>query len=207
MVAAQGCFDASSDRSPEDDVAASTSGADGAESSEGETGQASGDGEPALVQACEAYCGLIDDHCGDAMPQYSGDLICQSVCERMDLGTEQDALGNTVGCRTHHAFLAARSPDPHCLHAGPTGDGTCGAPCESFCSLALRICADGLSPWADADACISDCQMWPEEPQYRADVEDDDTYACRVQHLTLAALDPSTHCGHIGPDSPVCVAP
>lgn len=172
-------------------------------------GSSSDDGsDPAPVQeACETYCSLMDDHCDDTFPQYSGELACRSVCEQMDVGTPEDTLGNTVGCRTHHAFLAARSPQTHCFHAGPTGDGTCGATCESFCGLALRTCPDGLTVWEDAEACISDCQSWSPEPRYTADVPDDDTYACRMRHLTLAVLQPEVHCAHIGPDSPICVAP
>lgn len=172
---------------------------------QGDPDEDSGDDPPPLAEACESYCSLMEDHC-ESVPQYSGEVACQSVCERMNPGTPADALGNTVGCRTTHAFLAARSAEPHCHHAGPTGDGTCGATCESFCSLALSICTGELAPWDDADSCIADCQSWSPEPKYQADVPDDDTYACRMRHLTLAAAQPEVHCGHIGPVSPVCVA-
>lgn len=157
-----------------------------------------------LEAACEEYCGLIDDHCTDADAQYTGPSTCRSVCAAMDLGDPGDALGNSVECRTFHSVLAAESAVPHCAHAGPTGDGTCGATCESFCSLSLVICNGEQQQWPDADTCIAECQGWNPEPQYTADAPDADTYACRVRHLTLAALQPDIHCSHIGDVSPVC---
>ncbi|MEM7159046.1 MAG: hypothetical protein AAF799_39780 [Myxococcota bacterium] len=173
----------------------------------GSTSGSSDGGAPSQAEACEAYCSLMGDVCDATLPQYSSELSCLAVCERMNLGTPEDVLGNTVGCRTHHGLLASESPDPHCMHAGPTGDGTCGAPCESFCSLALTTCTGELFPWLDAEDCIAECREWPEEPRYEANVPDDATYACHMKHLTLAALQPEVHCNHIGPDTPVCVAP
>ncbi|MEM6992047.1 MAG: hypothetical protein AAF721_16170 [Myxococcota bacterium] len=178
----------------------------GVPSEETDGDDTAGDGDDDYAVACEEYCGLVDDHCGEVAPQYPGDSVCEAVCLATALGSPGDALGNSVACRTHHALLAARSADPHCLHAGPTGDGTCGARCESFCGLALTVCQGGEAPWPDADACIESCVGWSQVPEYRADVEDDDTYACRMRHLTLATLQPELHCAHIGDDSPVCAA-
>ena len=62
-------------------------------------------------------------------------------------------------------------------------------------------------PFADADDCIAECEGWDPEPKYFATIEDGDTYACRMHHLTLAAVQPEGHCGHIGTDSPVCHDP
>ena len=173
--------------------------------STGDEGESTGDeGEPPLGDQCPQYCEVMGDHCEADLAQYPGQAICEAVCSLMDPGDEGDVLGNSAACRTHHAFLAAESADPHCLHAGPTGDTTCGGPCESFCSLARAACPDELSPFLDTDACIAECEGWDPAPKYFATVEAGDTYACRMHHLTLAALDPGTHCGHIGTDSPVC---
>ncbi len=181
-----------------DDAGASSQDTEGDE----ETGEPDEDGDQAL--ACQEYCSLIDDHCGEVAPQYPGLSVCQAVCLATAPGASGDALGNSVACRTHHAVLAARTPETHCLHAGPTGDGTCGASCESFCGLALAVCTGDDAPWPDADTCIESCTAWPQEPQYRADVEDADTFACRMRHLTLATLQPELHCAHVDDDSPVC---
>ena len=169
--------------------------------------ESTSDGAAPAEDLCPEYCGLIGDHCEAELAQYPGGAICEAVCALMDPGDPGDVLGNSVACRAHHAFLAAESADPHCLHAGPAGDTTCGSPCESFCSLAQAACSDGLSPFLDTDGCIAECESWDPQPKYFAAVEASDTYACRMHHLTLAAQQPQVHCSHIGTDSPVCVDP
>lgn len=177
--------------------------------STGETGDggedSTGEGEaPPQVDPCPDYCQLMDDHCDGDLAQYPGQAICEATCALMEPGEETDVLGNTASCRAHHALLAAESADPHCLHAGPTGDTTCGGPCESFCSLALVACPGELSPFLDADDCIAQCEAFDPEPRYSASVTEGDSYACRMHHLTLAALQSEVHCSHIATDSPVC---
>ncbi len=170
-------------------------------------GESSSEGEvepPSNETLCPQYCDLIGDHCQDEFEQFAGRTICEATCTLMAPGDPGDVLGNSVACRTHHALLAAESAHPHCLHAGPTGDTTCGGPCENFCGLSQRACPDELSPFADVDACIAECESWAPQPAYFATVPDGDTYACRMHHLTLAALQPDVHCGHIGTESPVC---
>src|SRR5688572_4784726 len=116
----------------------------------------SGGGGP----SCEAYCELMADHCEDDLAQYSGNTACEAACAVMSPGTDDDMLGNTVGCRIHHTILAGEQPDPHCFHAGPAGAGTCGAECESFCTIALATCTGDLAVWPDAEACFADCTMF-----------------------------------------------
>ncbi|MEX1366402.1 MAG: hypothetical protein AB1Z98_24975 [Nannocystaceae bacterium] len=195
------CFNPADERpaEAEDDGGSSSGGL----TEEGEE-STSDDGAPPAQDPCPEYCEIIGDHCGDDLAQYPGQAICEAVCALMDPGEEGDVLGNSAACRAHHAFLAAESADPHCLHGGPTGDTTCGGPCESFCSLARDACPDELSPFLDTDECIAECESWPPQPKYFAGVEAGDSYACRMHHLTLAALQPDVHCGHIGTDSPVC---
>ncbi len=167
-----------------------------------EDAETSGGEDPAA--ACADYCSLVTDHCADDLAQYSGSALCESTCLNIPPGADGDELGNTVACRTFHAVLAAEGPDVHCAHAGPAGDGTCGADCESFCSIAASTCGD-LSPFASSEVCVSACEAFPTEPAYFAGVPDGDSFACRLRHLTLASLQPEIHCAHIGPDSPVCV--
>lgn len=155
-------------------------------------------------ELCSDYCSLIGDHCEDEFAQYGGDSLCESTCAGMPPGSPGDELGNSASCRTFHAVLAARTPETHCPHAGPAGAGTCGANCESFCTLALNLCEGDLSVYASAEECIEECEGFEPEPLYSADVPDGDTFACRVRHLTLASLQPEVHCSHLGPDSPVC---
>jgi len=178
----------------------SSDGSDAAESDAGSSGSA--DDEQA---ACDAYCGIVGDHCEGEVEQYSGEALCQSVCALMNEGSPDDALGNTVGCRATHALLAAEQPELHCAHAGPAGAGTCGASCESFCSLALVTCTGDQAQWPDAEACITDCDGWDPEPAYAANVPDAPTFACHMRHLTLAAAQAVPHCEHIGPNSPICI--
>lgn len=192
------CFDPGEAPSLESDTGSATGAA-------GES--SSGDESAAAEDPCPQYCSLIADHCEPDLAQYSGQVICEATCALMDPGEPGDVLGNTASCRLHHATLAAESPEPHCLHAGPTGDTTCGGPCESFCSLAAVACTDELSPFGSTDGCIAECESWNPEPRYLTTVQTGDSYACRMYHLTLAAVQPAEHCSHIATDSPVCFDP
>ncbi len=178
--------------------AAAETGADSSSSSS----ESTGDG---AAQACAGYCSLITDHCEDDVAMYPGTELCETTCSFMPPGADGDELGNSVGCRTFHAILAAEDPALHCPHAGPAGDGTCGADCESFCTLALATCRDELAAFDSAEACIAACEEFPAELAYTADAPDGDSFACRLRHLTLASLQPDVHCSHIGTESPVCV--
>jgi hypothetical protein len=157
--------------------------------------------EAPQAPSCEEYCTLVDDHCTGDLAQYSGVAACEAVCAAMPPGEVGDELGNTVGCRTYHAIAAAEDADTHCPHAGPSGGMVCGSPCESFCTLAAGLCLDGNAQYADTEACLAECMMFPTD----SDSIEGDTYACRMYHLTVAALDPDTHCPHIVLDSPVCI--
>ncbi len=209
------CFNPDSDPDPppaaatDDGTTGSTSDAtttgapEPASSSEGGDAESS-TGNDGAVQACADYCRLITDHCQDDDAQFSGTALCESTCAFLPEGTPGDTLGNSVACRTFHSVLAAEDPQEHCLHAGPAGDGTCGADCESFCTLAFNTCPGELSPYPDSETCIAACEAYPAEPPYSAEVADGDTFACRLRHLTLASLQPDIHCSHVAVESPVC---
>lgn len=200
LLAPTACFDPDHAQLAADDIEDASSSGEPMP----DDGESTGDDGVPAEDPCPEYCQIVGDHCGAELAQYPGQSICEATCALMDPGEPGDVLGNTVACRAHHAFLAAESADPHCLHAGPTGDTTCGGPCESFCSLAQQACSGELSPFLDTDACIAECEGWDPQPRYFAAVPAGDTYACRMHHLTLAAGQPQTHCSHIGTDSPVC---
>jgi hypothetical protein len=155
--------------------------------------------------ACSEYCTLVGDHCqGDALAQYTGTLACQETCIAMAPGTPGAMTGNTRACRREHAILAGRDPVVHCPHAGPSGGDLCGGACESFCALAVELCTGEHEVWPNVEACATDCVQFPSDPPYAASVQDGDSYACRLAHLTLAALQPEVHCPHVKPDSDTC---
>jgi len=157
------------------------------------------------VDVCPEYCGLIQDVCTADRAQYPSEAICLGVCAGLPPGSAEDQLGNSAGCRRFQAVQAAEAPDTFCGAAGPTGDGVCGAQCESFCGLAQALCTGDQAQWPDVPSCIADCMQFPMDVPYDASVVNGDSYACRTYHLTVAALDPGVHCPHIGLDSPVCV--
>ena len=114
-------------------------------------------------------------------------------------------LGNSSACRRFQAVQASEMPATFCGAAGPTGDGVCGAQCESFCGLASELCTGDLEQWPDIPSCIADCMQFPTDTMFNASVTMGDSYACRSYHLTVAALDPDVHCPHIGLVSATCV--
>jgi len=150
---------------------------------------------------CAAYCAATQEACTGDNAQYSSEADCLDYCSSVaafEMGTDDDTTGNTIGCRTYHAGVAAAAdPEIHCAHAGPTGGDACGTWCENYCHLAMTNCADDNALYADGAACATACDA------FRTDgVVGDatgDTVQCRLYHLgTPAAGDPVTHCGHGG---------
>ena len=136
--------------------------------------------------------------------QYFSASACLAACAVLPDGAASDTSGNTVGCRTYHAGAAASAPAVHCPHAGPGGAGVCGNDCDGFCSIALGVCTGPNQVFADLGQCQSACAGFPTTPAYSASVPSGDSFACRLYHLTAAALDPATHCSHIVEASPTC---
>jgi len=100
---------------------------------------------------CEKYCALVMNSCTDANRVYESQGQCLAVCKAFPRGKAEetgDKEGeNTVACRRYHAYaaLGLDGPQVHCPHAGPTGDGHCGAPaadnnCFSYCRILKRAC-------------------------------------------------------------------
>lgn len=189
-LALPGCFEDITDPEPEASTGASTGAAD------------STTGEPSV---CPEYCNLVQDVCTADFAQYTSDAICLAVCEAFPPGNPDDQLGNSSACRRFQAVQASEMPATFCGAAGPTGDGVCGAQCESFCGLASELCTGELEQWPDIPSCIIDCMQFPTDTMFNATVTTGDSYACRSYHLTVAALDPDVHCPHIGLVSATCV--
>ncbi len=153
---------------------------------------------------CERYCALVEDTCEGENRQYQSGQICEAVCASIDPG-EVGVLGDTVECRYSQAIQAAEDPVQFCGPAGPTGGDVCGGRCGAFCTLAMNLCPGELALWPDVSACVADCGAFPDDVPYNASVASGDSFACRIYHLTVASLDPNTHCPHIVTDSPVCL--
>jgi hypothetical protein len=85
---------------------------------------------PPVASLCETYCQTITTNCTGANAQYEDMADCMSYCDGAswpdgEVGAQE---GNSLGCRIYHGGAPAMSqPALHCSHAGPTGDGVCGA--------------------------------------------------------------------------------
>jgi hypothetical protein len=170
-------------------------------------GDGDGDGDPEAD--CETYCDF-QAVCDDDFPQYGSSGPCLSVCAQMPLGSTGDQTGNTVGCRTFYAIEAGENTaqkEQFCLNSGPSGNDACGGRCESFCAIAQQACTGDQLVYADTVECLTACAEWDDSVTYSANTVEANNYACRLKHLTYATLNPTTHCSHIAPESPVCVDP
>jgi hypothetical protein len=169
-------------------------------------GGGSGDGGSGggVSAACTTYCDTVATNCTDANDQWGETLpgMCEAVCGTWAAGMPDDDMGNTVACHQYHAAASAEAgAEVHCPHAGPTGDGFCGDLCENFCELAGEVCAD---TFADNATCMTECEAFDDMPTYSGATVSGDSYACRMYHLTAAAVDPAGHCAHIITASDAC---
>ena len=161
---------------------------------------------PLAAGTCASYCSTIATNCTGANAMYSSEATCLATCATWAPGLAADTAGNTRGCRVYHAGApAAMTPTTHCRHAGPGGDGACGANCDGFCTLAMGACsAQQPPPYASLGACMTACANFPAAPPYEASQTGGDTFACRLYHATVASTTPMTHCAHVVPVSPTC---
>lgn len=163
-------------------------------------------GECTSGPTCTDYCNIIEANCTGSLDQYDGLAKCLETCSHMPDGTASDGSGNTVGCRTYHATASAGGgAATHCPHAGPTGAGVCGGTCESFCTIAQGACTGANQQFATFNDCMTACGSYNMGPQYSASTTSGNSYACRMYHLTAAAVDPVGHCPHIVLASPTCM--
>jgi hypothetical protein len=197
-LASTGCFEDSQTDTGAEASAGTTQGTDGSST-------AAADSSTGETDVCPEYCNLVQDVCIADAAQYTSDAVCLAVCAALPPGEPEDQLGNTAACRRFQAVQASENAATFCGAAGPTGDGVCGAECETFCSLASELCTDDLEQWPDIPSCIIDCMQFPMDIDFNAQVVAGDSYACRSYHLSVASLDPGVHCPHIGLVSEVCV--
>jgi hypothetical protein len=188
----------------------------GSETSTGDDGGSDGGGAP----SCADYCAKIAANCTGANQQYQNDTECENACGLFPVGAAGDTTGNTLGCRTNHAQLAATAPVPHCWHAGPFGAGTCGGFCENFCALTLAWCDPskgfdaGPPPYDSGAACTTACAGFATVDAGSAPSAYNaggptagNTLDCREYHLGNAmtsAANQAFHCPHTQVDSAFC---
>ena len=159
---------------------------------------------------CSDYCRVITAACQDESAQYDDVDQCEAVCELLDLGLNADTSNNTVGCRLYHAYNALVDPWTHCSHAGPTGDGHCGAvddseqaPCDTYCTMVEQACPTEFSASFGAIGCVESCSDLDEsgrDSEYTVlDGEaGGETLACRMLYASRAVNDPSSCAAALG---------
>ncbi len=150
---------------------------------------------------CQTYCTAIIANCkGGTDPgtnqQYGGMDQCMASCAAFPVGSSSDQSGNSLGCRTYHANLAAGSAANallHCPHAGPGGDGTCGDICENYCQLTDKFCVGTYKVYANHADCLATCNNTPEVAHFTIStaIQDSDQKACLLYHAQEASFDPT----------------
>ncbi len=139
---------------------------------EGAGGGSSDSGDGAMVKpsmpGCDDYCKVNLIACSGQDAQYETPAQCSAVCKTFTVGQFADTTQNSLGCRLYHSYNALCSPDLHCPHSGPGGEGQCGTlptdKCASYCQLAKAVCATGYATtFTGGDTqCVSECQGLPD---------------------------------------------
>lgn len=176
------------------------------------------DASPGSSDACTNYCEDAIENCPGDLSVYTGQEICESLCQHFPEGDPDSPEGNTLACRAQQARLAGTTGEPevHCPNAGPGGNSRgnnigCGTDCEAYCYLHPILCdIDGQTP-LEEDECLRQCAGLREKATFDVVVDHDgDSLECRLQHLTSASAAPAEHCWHAtiapGEDSP-CADP
>jgi hypothetical protein len=145
---------------------------------------------PPISLDCTSYCSAITARCTGVNQQYGSLATCMSSCQYFSVGATTDTTGNTLGCRVSHVELAQAARSTHCVHAGPSGGGVCGQPCEGFCAIAVAACP-GVHT---VGQCPTDCTQIPATPPYSTAIQSGDSVSCRLYYATAAAADPTTYC-------------
>ena len=167
---------------------------------------------PSESPTCAAYCDAVQSACTDGNAQYASAADCLAYCEtwgQLPAGDVSDTSGNTIGCRTYHAGVAATTDAAlHCPHAGPSGGGVCGTWCDNYCHLSQTNCTGGNELYADLATCETACGGLSDTGEPGA--VDGDSTQCRIYHLGVAGSDgetsAATHCPHGATDGGgVCV--
>jgi len=170
---------------------------------------ASPNGDNVCGTQCEAYCMIYNGSCGAAVSYPFESYSCTEYCidnwEGSFDGLWNDTTGDSLSCRLYHADAYLALGAPHCSHAGPSGDNTCGIWCDTYCDLIQQNCVLSDSQYnTDAD-CQTACAAFSTggSPQDASG----NTVQCRIYHAGVAGVtDPTLHCPHAGPTGGgVCV--
>jgi hypothetical protein len=176
--------------------------------------------------SCITYCTEVMGECEGAFRQYESMDQCMNMCADMDLGADNDASGNTVGCRITHVRRGVMmgALEVHCKHAGPSGGLVCGGYCDNLCSRATKLCVQANGIQNDAyesyDDCMSACEVDDAGVGgYPVNRDQDlpatgDSVNCRIYHLANAYkyisgpqqddIQLNAHCEHTARFSPTC---
>lgn len=169
-------------------------------------------GSTPVAPSCEDYCNLVRAKCTGDNIQYRTDAECLRTCSFLELGSDLDTSGNTVGCRMNKARNAT-TPEA-CVAAGAFGGGECGTRCGSFCTFVGKNCLGLENPIFDGSegTCNEECPGFaPLRPGERegplSEFNGLNSLACRSHHLILSLQsenDAKQHCPHAGIDSSTC---
>lgn len=180
---------------------------------------AAAEGTPCLPKKpnCRDYCELITSTCTqESSQQYASVDACVHTCEGgMELGEAPDYTGDTVACRRYHIYNAVGLGDSHCDHGGAGGDGHCGTLCNSYCTMADKLCPSefantfGLAVGVLAQtSCRNQCAtlIGKPNPADQADLgysvnqgkTGGNTIQCRLYHLTESGTDANACLAAVG---------
>ena len=170
--------------------------ADGGAAATSSTSSASGGaGGGSQTLSCDAYCAAITENCTADNAQFESVENCVASCKTYPVGTAADQSGNTLGCRSYHADAAKSAPAMHCTHAGPGGDGVCGANCDGFCQIAMAYCTGANEVYKDDAECQADCKAHGTDVKFDVSKDSGNQVACLLAHVQAASTVPSDHCG------------
>lgn len=171
-------------------------------------------GKPDKPPTCPEYCQIVMSACDGELTQYESPEQCLAVCDALEPGTNDDRMGNNVGCRRYHSFASTLDPATHCYHAGPTGDGHCGkdneetgvrANCESYCRLVETACPEEFAAGPGSNSsCLDACNALDEselDSEYSiANGESSKALNCRVLYTARAFEDETACASALGGD-------
>lgn len=150
--------------------------------------------DPAAEQpGCQDFCKLVGVACTGENQVYESEAQCLAVCGLLDKGTNADQHQDTMGCRKYHSYNSLAAPAQHCPHAGPAGDGHCGADnCEGYCQLVSRACqTEFAQAFGDVNKCQAQCSALPgaNADTWNETAKTGDTVRCRSINAARASVD------------------
>jgi hypothetical protein len=158
---------------------------------------------------CDVYCDSILANCTTTNKQFDDKPKCMAACSAMPKLSGAASIsamaGDSVQCRIYHAGAAKADAHTHCPHAGTSGGGVCGMPCDAYCDQVLANCtmANNKKIYDDRAGCMATCANFPGTTS--STVTSGDSAGCRIYHASFPAkTDPATHCNHVNDANQVC---